>query len=189
MIILGIETSCDETAVAVAERGEQNRILAEAVKSQIPLHSPYGGIVPEIASRNHIEVIDRLSHEALQASNRQLEEVDLIALTLGPGLLGSLLVGLSFAKGLALAHRLPLVSVDHLMAHIESAFIGHPEITYPLLALVVSGGHTSLFYQKEKFEDPAPGQDARRRRRRGDGQDRQIFSAGLSGRPDPGPAL
>ena len=152
MLILGIETSCDETAVAVVERGETNRVLAEVIKSQIPLHAKYGGIVPEIASRNHYEVIDLLTRQALRKSRREIGEIDIVALTLGPGLIGSLLVGLSFAKGLSLTHRFPLVAVDHILAHVESAFISTPGIEYPLLALVVSGGHTSLLYQQQKFQ-------------------------------------
>jgi len=151
MIILGIETSCDETAVAVVERGRKNLVRAERIKSQEELHSPYGGIVPEIASRNHLEYIDRLTVEALADARLTLGEIDLIALTLGPGLIGSLLIGLSFAKGLALSRNLPIIPVDHIQAHVEAAFISHPKIEYPLLALVVSGGHTTLFYQESKL--------------------------------------
>jgi N6-L-threonylcarbamoyladenine synthase len=151
LLILGIESSCDETAVAVVERGGQNVVLAETIKSQISLHSPYGGIVPEIAARTHYEAIDLLTRQALQQAGVDMEKIDLLALTAGPGLIGSLLIGLAFAKGLALVHKLPLVAVDHIAAHIEAPFITHAEIAYPLLALVVSGGHTSLFYQKEKF--------------------------------------
>lgn len=151
MYILGIESSCDETAVAVIEREEQDRVIAEKIKSQIPLHAKYGGVVPEIASRNHYEVIDYLTVEVLKEAGITIDDIRAIALTLGPGLMGSLLVGLSFAKGLAFANNIPLVAVDHVLAHIESAFIDHPGIQYPLVALVVSGGHTTLFYQKSKF--------------------------------------
>jgi len=151
LYILGIESSCDETAVAVIERGVKNSVLAEAIKSQIDLHAPYGGIVPEIAARTHYETIDRLTRQALSESGLAMENIEVLALTLGPGLVGSLLIGLAFAKGLALAHALPLVAVDHVEAHIEAPFISQPQIAYPLLALVVSGGHTSLFYQEEKF--------------------------------------
>jgi N6-L-threonylcarbamoyladenine synthase len=149
--ILAFESSCDETAVAVVERGEKNSVLAEKVKSQIDLHSPYGGIVPEIAARTHYEAIDQLTSQALRQAGVGLEDIDLLALTQGPGLIGSLLVGLAFAKGLALARRLPLVAVDHIAAHVEAPFITHAGIAYPLLALVVSGGHTSLFHQEDKF--------------------------------------
>ena len=152
MYILGIESSCDETAVALIERGEQNRVMDEQIKSQIPLHEKYGGVVPEIASRNHYEVIDYLVLEVLENTDLTINDIDLIALTRGPGLMGSLLVGLSFAKGLAFANDIPLVGVDHTLAHIESAFITNPEIQYPLIALVVSGGHTTIFYQESKFD-------------------------------------
>jgi N6-L-threonylcarbamoyladenine synthase len=151
LLILGIESSCDETAVAVVERGDKNAVLAEEIKSQIALHSPYGGIVPEIAARTHYEVIDLLARQALQKAKIDIDKIDLLALTAGPGLIGSLLIGLAFAKGLVLVQKLPLVAVDHIAAHIEAPFITHAGIEYPLLALVVSGGHTSLFYQKEKF--------------------------------------
>ncbi len=152
MYILGIESSCDETAVAVIEREEQNRVLHEQIKSQIPLHAKYGGVVPEIASRNHYEVIDLLTQTALENAGLSIHDIHLIALTLGPGLMGSLLVGLSFAKSLAFANKIPLAAVDHILAHIESAFIDHPDIQYPLVALIVSGGHTTIFYQESKFE-------------------------------------
>ena len=152
MYVLGIESSCDETAVALVERGERNAVLNEQVKSQVPLHAKYGGVVPEIASRNHYEVIDYLTERVLEETKLTVADLGLIALTQGPGLIGSLLVGLSFAKGLAFANNIPVVGVDHIYSHIESAFIEHPEIEYPLIALVVSGGHTTIFYQKSKFE-------------------------------------
>ncbi|MCP4215804.1 MAG: tRNA (adenosine(37)-N6)-threonylcarbamoyltransferase complex transferase subunit TsaD [bacterium] len=151
MYILGIESSCDETAVALIERGEHNRVLDERIKSQVSIHARYGGVVPEIASRNHYEVIDLLTQDVLKNTGLAMEDIGLIALTRGPGLLGALLVGLSFAKGLAYANKIPLVGVDHIKGHIESAFIENPDIQYPLLALVVSGGHTTLFYQENKF--------------------------------------
>jgi N6-L-threonylcarbamoyladenine synthase len=151
MYVLGIESSCDETAVAVVERGERNAVLAEAIKSQVELHAPFGGIVPEIAARTHYEAIDLLLARALAQADIGIGSIELLALTQGPGLVGSLLVGLAFAKGLAMVHGLPLVAVDHVNAHIEAPFITHQAIPYPLLALVVSGGHTSLFYQEEKF--------------------------------------
>jgi N6-L-threonylcarbamoyladenine synthase len=152
MLVLGIETSCDETAAALIERGEKNRIIKEKIKSQIPLHSKYGGVVPEIASRSHLEYIDLITGRVLSESGRTLDEVDLLCVTQGPGLIGSLLVGLSFAKGLSYRYKIPLVPVDHIYSHIESAFVDHPGISYPLVALVVSGGHTSLFFQKSKFD-------------------------------------
>jgi N6-L-threonylcarbamoyladenine synthase len=151
LLILGIESSCDETAVAVVERGDRNAVLAEQIKSQITLHAPYGGIVPEIAARTHYEAIDLLTGKALRRAKVNIEDIDLLALTQGPGLIGSLLIGLAFAKGLALTQRIPLISVDHIAAHIEAPFITQKEIAYPLVALVVSGGHTSLFHLNEKF--------------------------------------
>jgi N6-L-threonylcarbamoyladenine synthase len=151
LYVLGIESSCDETAVAVVERGERNAVLAEAIKSQIDLHAPYGGIVPEIAARTHYEAIDLLCRQALRQAGIGVADVEMLAVTLGPGLVGSLLIGLAFAKGLAMAHDLPLVAVDHIAAHSEAPFISQAGIAYPLLALVVSGGHTSLFYQEDKF--------------------------------------
>ncbi len=151
MYILGIESSCDETAASVIERGERNRVLSAVIKSQIPLHAKYGGVVPEIASRSHYEVIDMLVDNALRTARLTVGDIDLMAVTQGPGLIGSLLIGLSFAKGLAFRHNIPLVPVDHIDAHLESPFIDHPDIQYPLLALVVSGGHTTLFYRENKF--------------------------------------
>ena len=151
MLILGIETSCDETAIAIVERGEKNVVLAEKIKSQIALHSPYGGIVPEIAARTHYEVIDLLTRQALQQAKVDMEDINLLALTVRARVDRFLLIGLAFAKGLALVQKLPLVAVDHIAAHIEAPFITHVGIEYPLLALVVSGRAHVAFYQKEKF--------------------------------------
>lgn len=152
MYILGIESSCDETAVALVERESRDRVLDEQIRSQVDLHAKYGGVVPEIASRSHYEAIDALTREVLNNTGLTVGDIDLISLTRGPGLMGALLVGLSFAKGLAYANKIPLVPVDHIQAHIESAFIDNPGIEYPLVALIVSGGHTTLFYQESKFE-------------------------------------
>ena len=153
MLVLGIESSCDETAVALVERGEKNRIICEKIKSQIPLHKKYGGVVPEIASRSHYETIDKLMKEVLSESGTDISSIDLIAVTQGPGLIGSLLIGLSFAKGLSYTSGIPLIGIDHIQAHIESPFITYgKEIKYPLIALVVSGGHTTIFHQRSKFE-------------------------------------
>ena len=149
---MGIESSCDETAVSIIERGEKNGVINEQIKSQIPLHSKYGGIVPEIASRNHYEVIDCLTLKVLEKSNLKIDDIGLISLTQGPGLIGSLLMGLCFAKGLSFSRKIPIVPVDHINSHIESVFIDNQNIQYPLIALVVSGGHTSIFYQRSKFE-------------------------------------
>lgn len=152
MFVMGIESSCDETAISIIERGSVNRVVCEKIKSQIPLHKKYGGIVPEIASRSHYEAISLLTEEALQESGLNILDIGLIALTQGPGLIGSLLVGLSFAKAFAYSNDIPLIMVDHIDAHIESPFITNHDIKYPLLALIVSGGHTSVFYRKSKFQ-------------------------------------
>lgn len=147
--ILGIETSCDETAAAVVEDGRT--ILSSVVASQVDLHAQYGGIYPEVASRQHILVIYPIIEEALRQAHLGLSEVDAIAVTRGPGLPGSLVVGVNAAKGLALGSRKPLIGINHIEAHIYSAWIGSPnakepqsEPHFPILALIVSGGHTEL---------------------------------------------
>jgi len=142
MHVLGIETSCDETAAAVVD-GE-DCILANAVFSQIPVHRPYGGVVPELASRHHIQKIDAILDQALEEAGIGLDDLDGIAVTTGPGLVGSLLVGLSFAKALAWARDLPLLGVNHLEGHIRAAFM-EGKVELPAVFLVVSGGHTSLY--------------------------------------------
>jgi N6-L-threonylcarbamoyladenine synthase len=149
MNILAIETSCDETAAAVitAER----RILSSVVLSQDEVHAPYGGVVPELASRQHLRSIGYIVAESLGRASLTTADIDVFAVTQGPGLIGSLLVGLSFAKGLAYFHRKPLLGVDHLEAHMESAFMENPEIPFPALALLVSGGHTSLFQIRKRL--------------------------------------
>jgi N6-L-threonylcarbamoyladenine synthase len=146
MKILGIETSCDETSAAVVDH--ELRLLSNIVLSQDEIHAPYGGIVPELASRRHIRSIAYVVGECLECSGLRIDEIEAFAVTQGPGLIGSLLVGLSFAKGLAYTHGRPLVPADHLESHIYSAFIENRDITYPILALLVSGGHTSLFELK-----------------------------------------
>jgi N6-L-threonylcarbamoyladenine synthase len=147
--ILGIETSCDETSAAVLAADQ--KILSSIVLSQDEIHSPYGGIVPELASRQHIISIGYVVEVALSRAKLGLKDIDVFAVTQGPGLVGSLLVGLSFAKGLAYSTGKPLIPVDHLEAHVQSAFLEQREISYPALALLVSGGHTTLFFLKEKL--------------------------------------
>jgi N6-L-threonylcarbamoyladenine synthase len=142
-LVLGIETSCDETAAAVLEDGR--RLRSNVVASQVDLHAPYGGIVPELASRRHLEVILPVLDRALADAGIALGEVTALAVTVGPGLVGSLLVGVSVAKAVAFARRLPLLGVNHLEGHIAAAFLEHPALTYPFVALVVSGGHTHLY--------------------------------------------
>jgi N6-L-threonylcarbamoyladenine synthase len=147
--LLAIETSCDETAAAVVEDGR--RVLSSIVSSQAAVHAPYGGVVPELASRHHVENIVPVVRQALAEAGVSLPELDAVAVTQGPGLVGALLVGVQFAKGLAFAHDKPLVPVHHIAGHIEAPFLAHPGIERPALALVVSGGHTSL------YEVPAEG--------------------------------
>ncbi|HET9742484.1 MAG TPA: tRNA (adenosine(37)-N6)-threonylcarbamoyltransferase complex transferase subunit TsaD [Terriglobales bacterium] len=147
-LILGIESSCDETAAAVVRDGEE--VLANVVSSQIPTHVPYGGVVPELASREHLRAIVPVVREAIAQSGSTLESVDALAVTQGPGLAGSLLVGITYAKALAFALDKPLIAVNHLEGHIHSVLLEHrreqsEELPLPALALVVSGGHTHLY--------------------------------------------
>jgi N6-L-threonylcarbamoyladenine synthase len=150
MNVLGIETSCDETSASVVR--EDFKILSNIVLSQDEVHAPYGGVVPELASRQHLVFIEYVIRECLDRAGVKLERIDLYAVTQGPGLIGSLLVGLSFAKALAYYFKKPLIGIDHLEAHIESAFLDSREIPFPALALVVSGGHTSSFFLKKKLD-------------------------------------
>lgn len=140
--ILGIETSCDETAAAVVSEGRQT--LSNVVASQVEIHARYGGVFPEIASRQHIRDILPVIEEALSQAKMSLNQIDGIAVTIGPGLAGSLVVGVNAAKGLALALDLPLIGINHLEAHIYTIWTQGPEIKFPLLCLIASGGHTNL---------------------------------------------
>ncbi|WP_044893069.1 tRNA (adenosine(37)-N6)-threonylcarbamoyltransferase complex transferase subunit TsaD [Bacillus alveayuensis] len=144
--ILGIETSCDETAAAVVKNGRE--VLSNVVASQIESHKRFGGVVPEIASRHHVEQITIVLEEAMRQANISFAELDAIAVTEGPGLVGALLIGVNAAKALAFAHHLPLVSVHHIAGHIYANRLV-TEMKFPLLSLVVSGGHTELVYMKE----------------------------------------
>jgi tRNA N6-adenosine threonylcarbamoyltransferase len=144
MNILGIETSCDETAAAIVKDG--TTILASVVSSQIDVHHRYGGVVPELASRKHIEAIVPVIDEAMNKAGLHLEAIDAIAATKGPGLVGALLVGFSFAKSLAYALDIPWVGVNHLEGHINSVFLEDDPPAFPLVALLASGGHTSIYY-------------------------------------------
>src|SRR5579863_4645128 len=143
MHVLGIETSCDETAVALLD--ERGVPLCDLLTSQIDLHEKFGGVVPEIASRRHIEVIGPMVREVLERSGRSLKETQAVAVTVGPGLVGALLVGVSFAKSVGYALNVPVVPINHLEGHIAAVFLERSEVTFPAVALVVSGGHTSLF--------------------------------------------
>jgi N6-L-threonylcarbamoyladenine synthase len=143
MLVLAIETSCDDTGAAVVLNGR--KILSNVVSSQVSIHQKYGGVVPELASRRHIESIVPIVTEALEMGKVTLRDIDGISVTQGPGLVGSLLVGLSFAKSLSFVTRLPFVGVNHIEAHISAIFLEEKPPKFPFIGLVVSGGHTSLF--------------------------------------------
>ncbi len=143
-LILGIETSCDETAAAIVEDGK--KIISNVVASQISIHQKYGGVVPEIASRKHMEYIIPVIDKALDESGKKITDLSAIAVTYGPGLIGSLLVGLSVAKAMAYAQNIPFIGINHLEAHIYANLLEHNEIKPPFVCLIVSGGHTSLVY-------------------------------------------
>lgn len=146
MYILGMESSCDETSAAVVEIVDGvPYIRSNIVASQIDIHRLYGGVVPEIASRAHIEAVSRITHEALDGAGIGLKDLGAIAVTSSPGLIGALLVGVNFAKSLAFANNIPLVPVDHIKGHVASAYFADTELKPPFLALVVSGGHTSIY--------------------------------------------
>jgi N6-L-threonylcarbamoyladenine synthase len=144
MLVLGIESSCDETAAAVVRDGRE--ILSSVISSQIEIHREWGGVVPEIASREHLVKIDPIVEEALEKANVKLEEIDAIAVTQGPGLVGSLLVGVCYAKALAFGLGIPIIGVNHIEGHFFSVEFENPPTEFPALALIVSGGHTNLFY-------------------------------------------
>jgi len=144
MNILGIETSCDETAASIVEDG--TNIRSSVVSSQVSIHHPYGGVVPELASRKHIEAIVPIVDEAISQSGIEPNQIDAIAGTRGPGLVGALLVGFCFAKAYAYANRLPLVGVNHLDGHINSVFLTPDPPPFPFVALLVSGGHTGIYH-------------------------------------------
>lgn len=148
MLVLGIESSCDETAAAVVRDGRE--ILSSVISSQIDLHRPWGGVVPELASREHLEKIEPVVKESLELANVQLKDINAIAVTQGPGLIGSLLVGVSYAKALAFGLEIPFVGVNHIEGHVYSVVFENPPVEYPAFALIVSGGHTNLFYLPEE---------------------------------------
>ena len=147
MLVLGIESSCDETAAAVVSDGRF--LLSNVVASQIDVHSKYGGVVPEIASRKHIEAISPTILQSLDGAQITLNDIEGIAVTMGPGLVGSLLVGLSVAKAIAFARNIPFVGVNHLEGHIASIFLTEQKVEFPFLALVVSGGHTIIYLVRD----------------------------------------
>ncbi len=147
IITLGIESSCDETSVAVVKNGRE--VLSNVINSQIEIHKRFGGVVPEIASRNHVEAISNVTKEALEKAGIGWNDIDLIACTYGPGLVGALLVGVSYAKGLSYALKKPLIGTNHIEGHIAANYISHPELKPPFLCMVISGGHTHLIHIKD----------------------------------------
>ena len=150
MITLGIETSCDETSAAVVKNS--NKVLSNEVASSLKFHKKYGGVIPEIASRMQLETIAEVTRDAIKDARIKLKDIDLISVTSGPGLLGSLLVGISFAKALSFSLNKPLLGVNHVHSHLYANFLNRDDIKLPFVGLVVSGGHTSLFYIRD-FEN------------------------------------
>ena len=149
-LILGIESSCDETSVSIVKNGRE--ILSNIINSQINIHEVYGGVVPEIASRMHTEVINEIMKQALKEANCMLDDIDAIAVTQGPGLVGALLVGVSYAKGLSFATGKPLIAVNHIEGHIAANYITHKDLNPPFLCLIISGGHTYLVNVKSYID-------------------------------------
>jgi len=149
-LILGIESSCDETAASIVKNGRI--ILSNVINSQIKIHEEYGGVVPEIASRCHTEVINQVVKEALKEANVTLDDIDCIATTYGPGLVGALLVGVSYAKGLSMATGKPLLGVNHIEGHIAANYINHLDLEPPFLCMLMSGGNTQLVLVKDYTE-------------------------------------
>jgi N6-L-threonylcarbamoyladenine synthase len=151
-VILGLETSCDETAAALITR--DGEILANVVSSQADLHARYGGVVPEVASRRHLELVTPVIREALGEAKADLDDVELVAVTSGPGLIGALLVGVAAAKAIAWARRLPLAAVDHLQGHVASLYLEPNPLEPPFLCLLASGGHTLLLDVRDHGSKP-----------------------------------
>jgi len=156
MYVLGIETSCDETGVAIVRDG--CKVLANEVSSSLKFHKKYGGVIPEIASRKQLEAITGVADRTLEEAGLKLKEIDLVSVTSGPGLLGSLLIGISFAKAASFSLGIPLLGVNHIFSHIYANFLDSKGVKLPFVALVVSGGHTSLFYVKDFCEIEILGQ-------------------------------
>ena len=155
-LILAIESSCDETSAAVIKNGRE--VLSNIISSQIATHTIYGGVVPEVASRMHIEVIDSVVKEALEEASVTLDDIDAIGVTYGPGLVGALLVGLQYAKGLAYATHKPLIGVNHIEGHISANYLEYNDLKPPFVSLVVSGGHTFIVHVKDYGEYEVLGQ-------------------------------
>lgn len=147
IIILGIESSCDETSCAIVKNGRE--VLSNVINSQIKIHEQFGGVVPEIASRNHVQAISEVTKQSLEQAGVTFDDIDGIACTYGPGLVGALLVGVSYAKGLSYALNKPLVATNHIQGHIAANYITHKDLKPPFLCLIVSGGHTHLVHIKD----------------------------------------
>ena len=175
--ILAVESSCDETAAAVVRNGRE--VLSNIIYSQIALHEEYGGVVPEIASRKHIEKIDQVVSQALLQADRELEEMDAIAVTYGPGLVGALLVGVSFAKSMSFASGIPLIGVHHIEGHISANYIENRDLEPPFICLVVSGGHSHLLVVKDYGEYEILGKTRERPLTRWQGQSGWVIREDL----------
>ena len=147
MLVLGIESSCDETSVAIVEDGR--KVLSNVINSQIKIHERFGGVVPEIASRNHVQAISTVTKQALEQAKTTFDQVDAISCTMGPGLVGALLVGVSYAKALSFALDKPLIGTNHIKGHIAANYITHKELKPPFICLIISGGHTHLVLVKD----------------------------------------
>ena len=156
MIVLGIETSCDETAAAVVVDGRQ--VLSSVVSSQVDVHHRYGGVVPELASRKHIENIVPVFHQAVEQAGIEMRQIEAVAVTQGPGLVGALLVGFSFAKAFAASRQIPWIGVSHLQGHLNSLFLEPDPPQFPFVALLVSGGHTGIYHVKSHTDARLLGQ-------------------------------
>ena len=147
ILTLGIESSCDETSVSIVKNGRE--VLSNVINSQIKIHEKFGGVVPEIASRNHVEAISEVTKAALKEAGKEFKDVDLVACTYGPGLVGALLVGVAYGKALAYALNKPLIGTNHIKGHIAANYISHLELKPPFLCLIISGGHTHLVHIKD----------------------------------------
>lgn len=150
LIIMGIESSCDETSVAIVKNGRQ--VLSNVIDTQISIHEKFGGVVPEIASRNHVEAISNVMKQALAEAKIDINDVDAIACTYGPGLVGALLVGVSYAKALSYSLNIPLIGVNHIEGHIAANYITHQELEPPFLCMLMSGGNTQIVHVKDYTE-------------------------------------
>lgn len=147
VLILGVESSCDETSIAVVKNGRE--VLSNIIATQIDIHTRFGGVVPEVASRNHVMAIMGVLDEALKTAKVTLQDIDAIAVTYGAGLIGALMVGVSFAKTLAYSLNIPLIAVNHIRGHVSANYISHKELTPPFVGLIVSGGHTAIVYAND----------------------------------------